>query len=372
MDAVRDRRPDAVDLVVALAFTLALQVEIWAPHLTGAEPDLVQQPALSALSLGISLPLALRRTHPWPAGLVALAAAALMGRMDTPPEGLANLVAMLVVAYSLGRYTGRPLGYGGIVSVLACAATLGDDPADQAFVGIVLAAAWGAGTLLARRGDDLRHAERQRLDASAEGALAERHRIASELHDLVAHRVSMIVVQSQAADALLERDPSAARHAVRSVEEAARQALGELRQVVGVLREESDGHPQALDLERLGEVVGDARSAGMPATLHVCGDARPVAPVVALAVYRIVQESLTNAARHAAGAAVDVTLTYGVGRVDVLIADDGPPHDAHSSGHGLSGMAERIAFVGGSFSAAPEAGGGFRVHASIPTAGALA
>ena len=367
MAGSRVRRLDGVDLVVALAFSLALQVEIWAPQLTGADDDLSQRPALSVLSLAISVPLAFRRTAPWPAGLIALAAAAGLGLMETPPEGLANFAAMLVVTYSLGRFTDRPLGYAGIVPVLACAATLGEDLADKSFAGIVLGAAWAAGAVVGRRSDDVQRSERQRLDAADEGAEAERHRIASELHDVVAHRVSMIVVQSQAADALLDTDPSAARRAVRAVEDAARQALAELRQVVGVLKEERVGEPQALDLARLGAVVDDARSAGIRTTLHMRGEARPVAPVVALAVFRIVQESLSNAARHAAGSTVDVTLTYGPGLVEVLVQDDGPTLEALTTGHGLAGMAERAAFVGGTFSAAPGPDGGFRVHASIPT-----
>jgi signal transduction histidine kinase len=368
MRGQQERLLDGVDVVVALAFTLALQVEIWAPELLAADTGLTQRPALSALSLLISLPLAVRRLAPWPAALVALTAAALLGRLDTPPEGLANLVAMLVAVYSLGRYAPRPRGYLGLLPVLACAAALGEDAADKAFVGIVLGAAWAAGALVGRRSDEVRHAERKRLDAAEEGAEAERRRIASELHDVVAHRVSMIVVQSQAADALLDSDPSAARRAVRAVEDAARQALSELRQVVGVLNEASVAAPQAVDLERLGDVVTDARSAGVPASLHVEGHVRPVAPVVALAVFRIVQESLTNASRHAAGSAVEVTLTYCPGSIELAVQDDGPQVESATAGHGLSGMAERIAFVGGRFTASPRPDGGFLVRASIPTA----
>ena len=250
MAGSHDRRLDAVDVVVALAFTLALQVEIWAPGLVGADTGLSQRPALSVLSLLISLPMAFRRLAPGPPGLAALAAAALLGQIETPPEGLANLAAMLVVTYSLGRFTRPPDRLRGIVPVLACAATLGEDFADKSFVGIVLGAAWAAGALVGRRSDDVRLSERSASTLPSEGAEAERHRIASELHDVVAHRVSMIVVQSQAADALLDKDPAAARRAVRSVEDAARQALAELRQVVGVLKEESGGEPQSLDLAR--------------------------------------------------------------------------------------------------------------------------
>jgi signal transduction histidine kinase len=371
MRGEQDSRTDGVDLVVALAFTLALQIEIWAPELLAADTDLTQRPGLSALSLLISLPLVVRRTAPWPAGLVSLAAAAALGRFETPPEGLANLAVMLVVVYSLGCYAARPRRYLGLLPVLLCAATLGENAADKSFIAIVLGAAWLAGALVGRRSDDVRHSEREKLDAAEAGAEAERHRIASELHDVVAHRVSMIVVQSQAADALLDSDPPAARRAVRAVEDAARQALSELRQVVGVLKEASDADPQAVDLTRLGTVVANARSAGVQASLRVDGAVRPVAPVVALAVFRIVQESLTNAARHAAGSAVDVTLTYALGSIELAVQDHGPRVTSVTTGHGLSGMAERIAFVGGRFSAAPGPAGGFLVRASIPTAVAV-
>jgi signal transduction histidine kinase len=367
MAGSQDRRLDAVDVVLALAFTLALQLEIWAPQLTGADSDLSQRPALSVLSLAISVPLAFRRTAPWPAGLIALTAAAALGLMDTPPEGLANLAAMLVVAYSLGRFTARPLGYAGIVPVLLCAATQGEDLADKGFVAIVLGAAWAAGAVVGRRSDEVRRSEQQRLGAADEGAEAERHRIASELHDVVAHRVSMIVVQSQAAHAVLDSDREAARRAVRSIEDAARQALAELRQVVGVLKEDGRRSPEDTDLARLGTVVANARSAGVDAVLDVRGTPRSVAPVVALAVSRIVQESLSNAARHAQGRAVRVTLAYSPGAVDVSIDSDGDAISAPEVGHGLAGMAERAAFVGGTFTAAPRPDGGFNVHASIPT-----
>ena len=155
MPAGKLTRVEPVDLVIGLAFTLALQVEIWAPHLLGADADLVQRPMLSVLSLGISLPLVARRTAPWAAALVALTCEALMGRADTPPEGLANLAAMLLIAYSLGRHAPRPRGYAGILPILVCSMIVGEEAADRAFVAIVMGAAWGAGVLVGRRSDDV-------------------------------------------------------------------------------------------------------------------------------------------------------------------------------------------------------------------------
>lgn len=371
-------RVDRVDLVVSLAFTAALQAEIWAPAWLAADTDLVQRPALSLLSLGISLPLAVRRTAPWAAGLVALGSEAVMGRFETPPEGLANLAAVLLVSYSLGRYAARPAGYAGILAVLACALMLGEDGADRSFSAVVMGAAWGAGVLVGRRTDDVsgleaahRRSEEQRLVAAREAAEAERRRIAAELHDVVAHRVSMIVVQSQAADALLDGDPEAARGAVGSIESAARQALVELRQIVGVLTEGTPTTPEAVELGRLGELVHEAHIAGLPATFGESGEPRPVAPVVALAAYRIVQESLSNVARHADRAPTRVHLDYRPACIEVVVENDGPQLEPPTPGHGLSGMRTRAGFLGGTLSAGPRPTGGFVVHAVLPTAGAV-
>ena len=363
---------------MSLAFTAALQAEIWAPAWLAADTDLVQRPALSLLSLGISLPLAVRRSAPWAAALVALGSEAAMGQLETPPEGLANLAALLLICYSLGRHAARPAGYAGILLVLGCALVLGEDAADRSFSAVVMGAAWVAGVLVGRRSDDVsgleaahRRSEEQRLVAAREAADAERHRIAAELHDVVAHRVSMIVVQSQAADALLDGDPAAARTAVASVEGAARQALVELRQIVGVLTEGTPTTPEAVELTRLGELVQEARAAGLPASFAETGDARPVAPVVALAAYRIVQESLSNVARHADRAPTRVRLDYRPGCVEVTVENDGSQVEPPTPGHGLAGMRTRASFIGGTLQAGPRAGGGFAVHAVLPTAEAV-
>ncbi len=377
MAGSRERRVEPVDLVVAAAFALALQAQVWVPSLFGADAHLTQRPLLSLLGVAVAAPLVARRVAPWPAGLASLGASSLMGQAETPPEGLADLAAVLLVSYSLGRYARRPVGYVGVVPVLACAMAQGEDWADRSFVAVLLAAAWGVGVLVGQRSDDVvglrqahRESEQQRLVAAREGAADERHRIALELHDVVAHRVSMIVVQSQAADALLDGDPEGARRALRSVEEAARQALTELRQVVGAMHESEAPPPAAADLSHLASVVDDATRAGVTVSLETRGATRPVAPVVALAVSRIVQESLFNVARHADGAAATVCLVYGDHEVEVVVENDGPPVEAPAPGHGLSGMAERASFLGGALEAGPRSGGGFRVRAFIPTAGA--
>ncbi len=362
-------RVDPVDLVLALAATVALQAEILAPALLGSAAMDDERAWLAASSLLITGPLAFRRTAPWAVATVALAVEVLQDQIGVASDGLANLLAMLMVTYSLGRFAARPAGYAGAALVAGASFGIGEDLADNLFVLIVLGSAWGAGVLVGRRVDDLGSLELRRLAATRAGAEEERLRIAAELHDVVAHRVSMMVVQSQLADTLLLDDPERARTAVRAVEQAGRDALTELRSVLGLLHDGSPATrvPGDLQLDRLGELVDDARAAGLPATFTVVGDRRPVPQVVALASYRIVQESLTNVVKHAGSSPTCVELAYLTDAVAVSVENDGPVVPEPQPGYGLSGMKERAEFAGGRFEAGPLPDGGFRVRATLPT-----
>lgn len=362
----------SLDVVVALALTLALQGEIWAPQLFGADEELVQRPALAVLGLAITLPLAFRRRAPWLVSMTAFAAEIAMEQLATPPDGLGNLLAMLVVAYSLGRHAAPPWRRAGIAVVTVTAFSVGEDLADHTFVLVVLGAAWVAGVIAAFRSEQIDDLEVRRLEAAQEGAQDERLRIARELHDVVAHRVSMIVVQSQLADTLLDTDPGRARGAVRAVEDAGRQALTELRSVLDLLHagDPAARAPGDTDLGRLADLVTDVRGSGLPVTFCVEGAPRPVPPAVALAAFRIVQESLTNVVRHADSASTSLVLAYGDGAVTVDVQDSGTSVPSNEpTGHGLAGMQERAAFVGGRLEAGPSTTGGFRVHAVLPVPG---
>jgi signal transduction histidine kinase len=179
-----------------------------------------------------------------------------------------------------------------------------------------------------------------------------------------------MIVQAQAADALLDRDLEGARSALRAVDNGGRQALGELRSLLGVLRERDDvaleraPQPGVADLPAL---VGDACAAGVAAELRIEGEPMELGSGVALAVYRIAQEALTNVVKHARGSPAEVVLVYGEGEISVLVTDRGPGAQRSGVGHGLIGMRERAAAHGGSVEAGERPEGGFAVVARLPT-----
>ncbi|WP_128637254.1 sensor histidine kinase, partial [Streptomyces sp. C] len=227
--------------------------------------------------------------------------------------------------------------------------------------------------LVARRWQAEAEAKRALL---AERAVAdERRRIARELHDIVAHHITTMQLMAGGARANLAHDPGAAREALVTLEQSGRMALGEMRQLLDVLRagEEPETavpapQPGAGDLER---IVAESRAAGSDTELTVSGPARPLPPTVGLTVFRVVQEALTNARKHAGNAPARVRLDYGPDEVAVEVCDDGPadgtarrPH--RGGGYGLIGMRERVVLHGGTLEAGPREDGGFRVAVRLP------
>jgi signal transduction histidine kinase len=204
-----------------------------------------------------------------------------------------------------------------------------------------------------------------------QAAMGERARIARDLHDVVAHHVSAIAVQAETARLTVAGLPDEGREQFDAIGQTARDALAEMRRLLGVLREDADGRaerdPQP-GLARLHELVDTARAAGTPVQLTLRGDAVPLPPGVDLCAYRILQEALTNARRHAAGAEVELELEYAAGLLRLRVRDHGPgPTDPEADGHGLLGMRERAMMVGGTLTAGPAAeGGGFAVEAELP------
>lgn len=215
--------------------------------------------------------------------------------------------------------------------------------------------------------------EREREDNARLAVALERGRIAREMHDVVAHSVSVVVVQAAAAERLVESDPERARQAMRDVATTGRQALTEMRRLLGVLRDgdaSDDLGPQP-GVAELRALAGTVEDAGMQVELSVQGEERPLPASAALSVYRIVQEALTNSLRHAGPARARVILRYLPDALEVQVSDNGSGGmpTAEHGGHGLIGMRERVALFGGELTAGPRPEGGYAVVARIPTSG---
>lgn len=260
------------------------------------------------------------------------------------------------------------LGHAGAPKVLAALAI-------AAWLLVALAAAAAA------RGRRERYAQAQRareLRARSQ-ADEERLRIAQELHDVLAHNISLINVQSGVALHLMDEKPEQARIALTAINEASADALREVRSVLGVLRGTGEPAPRSptAGLDSLKDLVSRTTAAGVGVTLTVHGERRPLPASIDLAAFRIVQESLTNIVRHAGGGNANVELTYGPAELTVQVDDDGhgpasagtPVPDGEGGGNGIPGMRERAAALGGTLDAGPRPGGGFRVQARIPLGG---
>jgi signal transduction histidine kinase len=246
---------------------------------------------------------------------------------------------------------------------------------------VVISAAWLIGDNLrvrrayvaeleakAARADTERAAEMQRA------ASEERSRIARELHDVVAHHVSVIAVQAGAARMLSEKEGNeiGAHQALAAVEASAREALGELRRLLGVLRHDDGEGPDLAPqpgLRQLPKLVSDVRLAGLPVELNVIGEPVPLPPALDLSAFRIVQEALTNVLKHEGSVPTSVIVRYLPDELEIDVIDSAPPRphtERASSGRGLIGMQERVAMFGGELRAGPGASGGFEVRASMP------
>jgi signal transduction histidine kinase len=370
--------------------------------------------------LGLAPALAARRRLPGAAMLMVIAVQ--LGLLATNTAPGANVPVELIVPYSAAVYAGfrvrAACAVGAAAAVVAAALPWWAPERIRldllAFV-VGSAAAWLLGTVVrGRRERNVRLAEyAQRLererDLRARQAVAdERLRIARELHDVVAHNLSVVVVQAQALRPLTERDPQRARELASSIEETGREALEEMRRLLGLLRSSdevlgaggevlgaggevlgaggevlraSDGPgPQAAGalgpqpgMDALESLLTQVRQAGLPVTLTTSGAPRRLPPDVELSAYRIVQEALTNVLKHAGPATAMVAVGYQDDGLSLQVSDDGRGAAAAlgagtlpGSGHGLVGMGERVALFGGALRTGPRAGGGFEVRAHIP------
>jgi signal transduction histidine kinase len=340
---------------------------------------------LALVSLATTTPLGFLWARPvWAA--VIMSAASIVSLAEFQTLTVAALVAQLAGAYRLGR-RGSPL----LAAVLALPfliLALAGPAGSSAKIPAVLLASLGPAAGLA---GSARRVHREAIEHSAareaiagtlleHTARGERARISRELHDVVAHHISMIAVQAETARLTTPGMPAAGAQRLSSIGDTARAALTEMRRLLGVLREDTEAEVAELQpqpgLRQLNELLDTARdAAGTGARLILHGAPIALDPGVELAAFRIVQEALTNARRHAPGAAVDVELHYGEDGLRLFIRDNGPgplaarPDEAVPEGHGLLGMRERAAAVGGELSTGEAAGGGFLVSASLPGKG---
>jgi signal transduction histidine kinase len=324
-----------------------------------------------------------RRTHPVPAGgvmIVTWLTLNLVTSGDLEPLQL-PLVAILFMAYAMGAYTrgtaaiGVPFVLGaGMTAVVASF----DDHVftDFIFPTAFVLVAWLAGRGLhtrARLTEELHEAAAQAQEAHehqiARAAADERRRIAREMHDVVAHSVSVMVVQAGGARRILEQDPRRAVEAAAHIEDVGRAALTEMRRLLGMLHhgEEAGRAPQPT-LRELDGLIERSRAAGLPVTLAVEGAPQVLPPGKDLAAYRVVQEALTNAIKHAGAAPTAVTVRWEPAWLELKIVDRGgrAMNGTNGSGHGLVGMEERMRLYEGSLRAGPRSGGGFEVVARMP------
>jgi signal transduction histidine kinase len=333
---------------------------------------------LSALCLFTTLPLAFLRPAAAALAVTAASAASLaLFQLLT----VAGAVTVLIVLYRLGHRGSQLLAVALAAPFLVLAFT---SPAgsETAVLAVLLAALAPAAALagIARRART-EASEHSAATAAIAGSLTEhlargeRARIARELHDVVAHHISMIAVQAETARLTTAGMPAAGAQRLLAIGDTARAALTEMRRLLGVLREDAGADPAIRQpqpgLGQLNELIDLARDASAAGTrLILCGAPAALGPGVELAAYRIIQEALTNARRHAPGAAVDVELHYAGPVLRLRIRDNGPGPSpaALAGGHGLAGMRERAAAVGGDLRTGRAAGGGFLVEATLPAA----
>jgi signal transduction histidine kinase len=331
------------------------------------------------VALAFTVPLVWRRRYPV-AVMAAIAATVIAVALvaDKPEPGAMPFPSLLIATFSVALHV-RALPVAVAAGAIPIATMLftvftnyysgdGPTPADVLILAFLIIGAWTAGRVVRHRAEQAVAAEATSGERAREAVSAERVRIARELHDVVAHSVSIIAVQAGAAEELVERDPSQARQHMAAVRRTAREALVEMRRLLGVLREDAATYNPQPGLARVEELLDDARAAGVPVELREEGE-RPatLAPGIDLAAYRIVQEALTNVRKHAGPVETTVTVRYGDDGIALEVVNaPGATGNGGGSGHGLAGMRERARVYGGTVEAGPDGGGGFAVRARLP------
>jgi signal transduction histidine kinase len=368
-----------IDIAIAAGLTVLSLLALFA----GA-PDLGPEGLANVvLLLSQSVPLAVRRLFPIPVFAIVMGAIIIQMLILPPGAALRSGAGPLLALYTIGERLERRVAVPLVVAALAAIGVLfvGRTPLPDGLQSLIqtelfFGAAWFIGDSVRIRRLYTRTVEqtaelleREREERAQRAVREERERIAREMHDAVTHHVSVIVIQAGGALRALERRPEEARQALEAIDHTGRQALTDMRRMLGILGEAESQEPMPR-LDRLGDLLEQVRSAGLAVELSIEGERRPLDPGLELSAYRIIQEGLTNALKHTGGGRARVTVRYDRESLVITIDDErglgtGAAIEPEHDGRGLVGMRERVAMFRGSFEAGPTARG-FRVHARLP------
>lgn len=384
IERVRSLEASRVDAVLAVAFTALGLVTVFVQEV---KDGLTEPTGLAVVTTVLAcLPVAFRRRAPLAAVVAACVAILVHIALDFPEGSLP--LTVLALAYTIAAWGSPRAAVAGLVTIYATITLLavmeapGLDTvtvlANLAFFGV----AWAVGLAVRarrealeariREADERSNFERQR---AARLLAEERLRIARELHDVVAHSMSVIAVQAGVGAHVVEERPAEARAALEAISATSRGALNELRQLLGALRDDDGERSRepAPDLSNVSRLVDDVRAAGVPVVLEVSGTCSGINPAIELSAYRLVQEALTNVIKHAGTPTrVEVRVQHDDESLTVSVVDDGrgaavnAESDSRHAGHGLIGMRERVEIWGGQLTAGPARGGGYAVTAILP------
>lgn len=363
--------PPRVDLALAVALVAFVVVETLNNH-DASHPTVRALLAAAAVSA-----VAIRRTHPAAAAAVFSVGMTAESLITESPDETAILLAILLISFSAGAYLQRreALSSGALIT-MALVVTIATDPSDSVSnipisVLLFVVVPFGLGMVIGRRTRDIAaltlHTEALTLETDA-AVDAERRRLARELHDVVSHAVTLIAVQAEAGQSVIDTDPEAARRSLAAIGQVSREALAELTRLLAILGDGDDAVPDA-GLTQITNLVDGARAAGLDLTLRESGERHELDAETDRCAYRVVQEGLTNALRHSSDARVRITVAHEPGRLRIVVSSSGTPHASSygGSGRGLSGLRERVVVLGGDFEAGAQGTNSFEIRAELPT-----
>jgi signal transduction histidine kinase len=357
-----------VDAALAVALTVA--------GLAAASGFSDALPMAYAVVAVHTLALAFRRVFPVAVLATMVVTGALLPFLGVPPFVPGPVI--LLAVYTVAATRPLALSVGGLVASCLALVVQGLDAGGTATWALIMTGSWMLGHYVRTRRlyaaeleERAAQLERAQAELAHQAVAAERLRIARELHDVVAHAMSVIAVQAGVGAHVIDAQPEEARRALAAIEVASRGGLAELRRLLGVLRDDTEAQASRLPTPGLADVealVTRTAEAGVEVDVSIEGERSVLPPGVDLAVYRIVQEALTNVVKHAGVARARVVVSYGPADVAVEVTDEGRGGSPNGTGHGIAGMRERAALYGGTIDVGPRPGGGFRVAARVPIA----